>query len=105
MPAIILREYSFLAKVVKIKLGTQSFIDQLFKMQKWNDWKDMNCIHLMINHRHYLDKDYQSLKEFNETNIWTYDRTYGVMVRTILRKAKLFLPKNFTSQMISDPFE
>ena len=60
-------------------------------MQKWNDWKDMNCIHLMINHRSYLDKE-SPIKDFDEQNIWTYNRTYGIMVRSILRRANLLLP-------------
>ena len=62
-------------------------------MQKWNDWKDMNCIHLMINHRSYLDKE-SPIKDFDELNIWTYNRTYGIMVRSILRRANLFIPAN-----------
>jgi hypothetical protein len=102
VPAIILRDYSFLARIVKIRLGTQNFVDHLFKMD-WNGWRDLNSVHLMINHRYYLDKD-SPIKEFNETNIWTYNRTYGVMVRTILRRANLFLPLNNTETII-DPTE
>jgi hypothetical protein len=65
----------------------------------WNGWRDLNSVHLMINHRHYLDKE-SPIKEFNETNIWTYNRTYGAMVRTILRKANLFIPPSNAKTII-----
>ncbi len=90
---MILRKYSFLARTVKIRLGTQNLINELFK-KNWPDWKDYNTIHLMINHRYYLDKN-SLIKEFNETNIWDYKPTYGDMVRSILIKANLWIPKNF----------
>ena len=80
VPAIILRKYSNLATIVKIRLGTKMHIDELFRKQNWNNWKELDCIHLLINHRSYLDKD-SAIKEFDEKNIWTYNRTYGVIVR------------------------
>lgn len=81
----------FLAHVVKVKLGTHMLVGQLFHEKNWSKWKDLETVHLLINHRVYLDKD-SPIKEFNETNIWTYDRTYGIMVRSILRKFNLFVP-------------
>jgi hypothetical protein len=98
VPAMILREYSFLARIVKIRLGTQMFIEKLFKTN-WDGWKDFNTIHLTINHRSYLDKE-SPIKEFNETNIWTYNRTYGTLVRIMLKKANLFLPVSNLSIII-----
>ena len=93
VPAIILRKYSNLATIVQLKLGTAIYSNELFKKANWNNWMQFDCIHLLINHRSYLDKD-SPIKEFDENNIWTYNRTYGVMVRSILRRANLFLSKD-----------
>ena len=101
VPAVILRKWPELARIVKIRLGTQNFIHELFKTNTWNEWIDLTTIHLMINHRSYLDEQ-SPIKEFNETNIWTYDRTYGTMVRIMLRKANLFVPKNNKSIIIEN---
>jgi hypothetical protein len=52
-------------------------------MNNWNNWKNFNTIHLMINHRYYMDKD-ATIKKFDETNIWTFNKTYGTMARILL---------------------
>ena len=62
---------------------------EMFQLSNWIKWKTFDTIHLLINHRYYLDSK-SPIKEFNETNIWTYNRTYGVMARTILRKANVY---------------
>ena len=56
--------------------------NQLYRLQ-WKEWKNLTTIHLLINHRFYLDKT-SPIKTFNELNIWTYNYTYGEMVRNIL---------------------
>ena len=81
-----------MAHIVKIKLGTHMIPDELYKQVNWIEWKNLYSIHLLINHRSYMDKE-SDIKEFNETNIWTYNRTYGVMARTILRKANIYVPQ------------
>ena len=70
-----------------MKLGTHYYFDQLFTMY-WSRWKSIYCVHLLINHRSYLDAD-SPIKEFNETNILTYKYTYGYMVRDIMVRAGL----------------
>ena len=67
--------------------------NELFLEYNWKKWKTLDSIHLLINHRSYLDKE-SPIKEFNETNIWTYNRTYGIMARKILRRVNLYLPEN-----------
>jgi hypothetical protein len=69
-----------------------NLIEQLY-YQNTQDWKKYTSIHLLINHRDYLDKD-SPIKEFNEKNIWHYNYTYGDMARSILIKANLWLKYN-----------
>ena len=76
---------------MKLKLGTQILTTELYNSENWEEWKSYDSIHLLINHRSYLDKE-SPIKDFDELNIWTYNRTYGIMVRSILRKANLLLP-------------
>ena len=88
MPAQILSKNRELAHVVKEKLGTHMLIHNLFKSY-WKGWKDLDTIHLLINHRSYLDKE-SPIKDFDEFNIKTYNYTYGFMVRDILDRQRLF---------------
>lgn len=58
----------------------------------WKEWEEMDSIHLLINHRHYLDND-SPIKEFDEENIKTYNYTYGFMCRDILSRIKPYILK------------
>ncbi len=93
VPATILKKETYLAHVVDKKLGTKYPFNELYNDAKWNDWKSYETIHTLINHRHYTDPS-SHIKEFNETNIWKYDRAYGRMCRTVLKKANVFVPTN-----------
>ncbi len=57
-------------------------IHNLYKSY-WAGWKEFYTIHLLINHRSYLDKE-SPIKEFDEENILGYNRTYGEMCRVIM---------------------
>jgi len=97
--------------VVEYKLGTQDLVYELYgdhnqiydrsagilppPNHDWDGWREFSTIHLLINHRSYLD-EYSPIKEFNETNIWTYNQAYGKMVRIILRQANIFVPGDQT---------
>lgn len=76
-----------MAHAVKEKLGTHMLIHNLYKTY-WPGWKDLDSIHLLINHRSYLDKE-SPIKEFNEFNILDYNRTYGFMVRDIMTRMNM----------------
>jgi hypothetical protein len=88
MPAKILLKHKYLAHAVKFKLGTHMLINNLYKAN-WPESKTLDTIHLLINHRSYLDKE-SPIKEFNEINIKTYKYTYGEMVRDILNRTNSF---------------
>jgi hypothetical protein len=75
-----------MAHAVKIKLGTHMLIHDLYQTY-WSEWKELDTIHLLINHRSYLDKE-SPIKDFDENNIQNYNQTYGYMVREILNKIK-----------------
>ncbi len=71
---------------MKEDLGTHNLVSELY-FDKWNAWKQLDAIHLLINHREYLDPD-SPIKEFDEFNIRKYNYTYGYMVRDIMKKMK-----------------
>ena len=56
-----------IAHRVKIQLGTHMLIHKLFKSY-WPDWTKLDSIHLLINHRSYLDKE-SPIKEFGKIKI------------------------------------
>lgn len=91
MPAIILRQHfndtPNIIHIEKEKLGAHSLFSQLYGMQ-WKEWRNYDSIHLLINHRSYLDSVSPNITEFNEVNILNYNYTYGEMVREILGKIK-----------------
>ena len=88
VPAQILLKHRYLAHVVKLKLGTHNLVDNLYK-KYWPNWNELDAIHLLINHRYYLDKE-SLIKEFDENNIKLYNFTYGYMVRDIMNRTKIF---------------
>ena len=59
-------------------------ISNLYK-KVWNEWRQQDTIHLLINHRSYLDKEHiKEYPEFNEKNIKDYPYTFGIMAREVL---------------------
>ena len=89
VPKKILLEHPYLAHRVQIKLGTHNLIHYLYEIN-WAEYKSMDSMHLLINHRYYLDKE-SPIKEFNEENIKTYNFTYGEMCRDVLDRIKPYL--------------
>jgi hypothetical protein len=63
-------------------------INELFKSY-WKEWRNMDCIHLLINHRSYLDKE-SPIKEFNESNIKDYKFTFGEIARELIQRSGAF---------------
>ena len=86
MPAKILLKNENLAYVVEKKLGTDSLFEELYETKAWKEWTTYDAIHLLINHRSYLDPSYNETKEFDEFNIMTYNYTFGFMARQIMKK-------------------
>jgi hypothetical protein len=59
-------------------------VDKLYH----TNWTQLNitldAVHLLINHRSYLDKN-SPIKEFDEFNIQNYSYTFGTIARNLLK--------------------
>jgi hypothetical protein len=73
----------------KLDLGTQMLIDELYQSY-WLMWQKQDAIHLLLNHRFYLDKN-SPIKEFTHENIKNYSFTFGVIARDILKRSEVFI--------------
>lgn len=89
VPKKILQDKPYLAHRVRTKLGTHFLINELF-LTRWPSYKSLDSMHLLINHRSYLDEK-SPIKEFDHENIKTYNYTYGFMCREILDRMKPYL--------------
>ena len=72
---------------VRKKLGTH-FLDQELYTKVWNGWKRLDTIHLLLNHRYYMDPE-STIKEFDLDNISSYNYTFGIIARDILNRSGL----------------
>ncbi|CAF0723013.1 unnamed protein product [Brachionus calyciflorus] len=89
VPTNIVLNHSYMAHTVRRKFGVGIHTDELYK-QNWSSWKRLDTIHLLINHRSYLDEE-SPIKDFDEENILSYPYTYGEMCRLIMSKiSKLY---------------
>lgn len=69
---------------VKLRFGVHMLMRELYDTADWSDWKSQDTIHLLINHRSYLDPHYKEFPEFNEQNINHYPFTFGQMARLMI---------------------
>jgi hypothetical protein len=59
-------------------------VDKLY-FTYWPEWNEtLDAVHLLINHRSYLDKN-SPIQEFNEFNIQNYTFTFGKIARELLK--------------------
>ena len=68
---------------VGLKLGVHMLAHNLYSTM-WNEWRDQDAIHLLYNHRSYLDPHYNCTKDFNETNVDVHPH---VTIRTMILAA------------------
>lgn len=62
----------------------------LYQNLTWTTWDaDIDTIHLLINHRHYLDVYFKDYRYFNERNIQHYPFVFGSMVRRVLNQCHI----------------
>lgn len=68
---------------VKLLFGVHMLAHELYKTY-WKEWREQNSVHLLMRHRHYLDKEHlDKWPEFDENNIKEYNMTFGVMAREV----------------------
>ncbi|PSN54203.1 hypothetical protein C0J52_03535 [Blattella germanica] len=66
---------------VKLLFGVHMLVGNLYKSY-WKDWRKQYAVHLLINHRSYLDKEhFDKWNTFDEKNILNYNYTFGDMAR------------------------
>ena len=73
---------------VYFTFGVHMLSDELYQTY-WPEWSKYTSIHMLINHRHYLDEE-SPIKEFDQFNIQDYNFTYGYMDRDVLKRIKLY---------------
>ena len=68
---------------VKLLFGVHMLVHNLYKSY-WEDWRKQYAIHLLVNHRSYLDKEHlDKWPEFTAENIRDHNYTFGTMAREI----------------------
>ena len=66
---------------VKLLFGVHMLVHNLYKTN-WEDWKKQYAIHLLMNHRSYLDKEhFDKWPVFTPENIKDYNYTFGKMAK------------------------
>lgn len=70
------------------KIAVKGLAKELYQDRNWQGWRDFYAIHLLFRHRSYLvdDDDNEKIEEFDEENIMTYNRTFGIMAREVLNE-------------------
>lgn len=59
---------------VPLKLGVHDVADFLYAYM-WPQWREQDAIHLLYNHRSYLDPYWNQTGELDETNIDKHPKT------------------------------
>lgn len=93
-PAQILVKYKYLAHMEPYKLGVR-YLANLFYLYKtnWSKWKNMNTIHLLINHRSYSDV-FSPVTSYNEANYRLRNTTFADMIEDVVQRIQPFLLKH-----------
>jgi hypothetical protein len=68
---------------VKVLFGVQGLSEELYRLERWDDWRNFYAVHLLIRHRWYLD-DWWNMywwPRLNEDNIRDYPKPFGDMAR------------------------
>ena len=75
-----------LVHAVGTRLGISFLMRELYQnKENERDWREnFDTIHLLINHRHYLDIYFRTYRYFNERNILHYPFNFGEMARAVM---------------------
>lgn len=69
---------------VKLRFGVHMLMRELYDTKDWKFEKEQDTIHLLINHRSYLDPHFREYPEFDTNNIISYPFSFGRMARLVL---------------------
>ena len=79
----VLHKHPELVHRVKWRLGVGALTYHLYN-SKWPLWRmALDTVHLLVNHRSYLDDHYEEYPVFNESNIVHHPYTFGEMVLSV----------------------
>ena len=82
---VILHRRPELIHRVKLKFGVHMLMRELYDSTEWPDWRrKQDTIHLLINHRSYLDPHFKQFPDFDEHNIQRYPYMFGQLARLVL---------------------
>ena len=87
-PAELLKQHPELIHRVKGNFGADKGISQGLYKNRQHRWRQLDAIHLLINHRYYLDPNFSKIPVFDEINIQTYEYPFGEMAREVLNHFK-----------------
>lgn len=81
----ILHRWPHLIHRVRLRFGVHMLMHELYDSSDWRDWRQsQDTIHLLINHRSYLDPHFAQYPDFDEDNIRDYPYTFGELARLAL---------------------
>ena len=86
---LILGKCPHLVHPVRDLFGVQNLAEELYSKEDWKEWSEQYAIHLLFRHREYLAKEdvkESGIADFDEKNIMSYNKTFGIMARTVLRE-------------------
>ncbi|EFX86324.1 hypothetical protein DAPPUDRAFT_313305 [Daphnia pulex] len=69
---------------VKVQFGADLVLSLNLYTKKEFDWRSLDTIHLMINHRSYLDPNYNQTPSFDEKIVQMYPYPFGEMAREMV---------------------
>ncbi|XP_055950130.1 uncharacterized protein LOC129984296 [Argiope bruennichi] len=78
----ILEPMPYLVHRVPYDFGVHNLVHLLYGTHS-SEWKNYHAIHLLVRHKNYLLPG-DTVEEFNEENIKTYNKTFGDMARLVL---------------------
>lgn len=81
---------------------------ELYDSTEWPDWQQkQDTIHLLINHRSYLDPHFQEFPDLDEHNILRYPYMFGRLARlAVLRSIESTHPRSVQQQpLLSSDFD
>uniref|UniRef100_A0A0P6DHA5 Sulfotransferase sult n=2 Tax=Daphnia magna TaxID=35525 RepID=A0A0P6DHA5_9CRUS len=93
----ILYKHPELVHRVKVQFGADFDLSYNLYTYKEFDWRALDTIHLMINHRHYMDPYYNVTPFFDENVVKNYPYPFGGMAREMVAASGM---ENFIDKKI-----
>ena len=73
------------------RLGVKFMMREIYQSSDYPWREELDAVHLLINHRMYLDMYFKDYRYFNERNILHYPFNFGEMARLVLNTSYIGL--------------